>query len=112
MFSDEDGKEHVSLRTKSGNELVLDDTSGKEKIQLYDKDNKQWMEIDVKEKKITIQTDTGDIYIKAKKKIVMECEDFSLKASKTIKVESGKTTEHKAGSTWKQESQYLDRSKY
>ena len=104
MFSDEDGKELVSLRTKAGHELVLDDTSGKEKIQLYDKDNKQWMEVDVPGKKITIQTDTGELYVKAKTKITMECEDFILKASKSIKTESGTTTEHKAGTSWKQES--------
>lgn len=104
MFSDEEGKLHVSLRSSAGNELVLDDTSGKEKIQLYDKDNKQWMEISVPDKTITLQTDTGDIVLKAKKKILLECEDYVLKASKTIKAESGTSTEHKAGSTAKIES--------
>lgn len=104
MFSDEDGKELISLRTKSGSELYLDDTSGSEKLRMYDKDNKQWFEVDVPGKKITLQTDTGEIYIKAKTKITMECEDFILKATKTVKAESGTTTEHKAGSSWKQES--------
>ena len=97
MFSDEEGKCHVSMRTMSGNEFVMDDTDGKEKIQLYDKDNKQWMEIDVPKKTITIQTDTGDICLKAKKKILLECEDFELKASKTIKTDSGTTTDLKVG---------------
>lgn len=104
MFSDEEGKLHVSLRTQAGNELVLDDTDGKEKIQLYDKDNKQWLQIDVPKKTITLQTDTGDIVLKAKKKILLECEDFELKASKSIKTDSGAQTELKAGSTAKFES--------
>lgn len=104
MFSDEKGKMHVSLRTQAGNEFVLDDTDGKEKIQLYDKDNKQWLQIDVPKKTITLQTDTGDICIKAKKKILLECEDFELKASKSTKMTSGTSTEVKAGSTAKIES--------
>jgi len=104
MFSDEKGKMHVSLRTQAGNEFVMDDTDGKEKIQLYDKDNKQWLEIDVPKKTITLQTDTGDICLKAKKKILLECEDFELKASKSAKMTSGTSTDIKAGSTMKTES--------
>jgi uncharacterized protein involved in type VI secretion and phage assembly len=104
MFSDEEGKERISLRTKSSHELVLDDSSGGEKIQLYDKDNKQWLEIDVPGKKITLQTDTGDILIKAKNTITLDCKDLVIKTGKSIKVDSGTSTEFKAGSTWKQES--------
>lgn len=97
MFSDEKGKLRVSLRTKASNELVLDDTDGKEKIQLYDKDNKQWLEIDVPNKIITLQTDTGDILIKAKKTITLDCKDLVIKASKSIKVDSGTTTDVTSG---------------
>ena len=93
MFSDEKGKLRVSLRTKNKNELVLDDTDGKEKIQLYDKDNKQWLEIDVPKKLITLQTDTGDILIKAKKTITLDCKDLVIKAKKSIKIDSGTTTD-------------------
>jgi uncharacterized protein (DUF2345 family) len=64
----------------------------------------QWLEIDVPAKKITLQTDTGDILIKAKKKIIMDCEDMEVKASKSIKFESGTTSEWKAGSSIKWES--------
>lgn len=93
MFSDEAGKLRISLRTAGGNELVLDDSSGSEKVQLYDKDNKQWLEIDVPGKKITLQTDTGDILIKAKKTITLDCKDLVIKASKSVKMDSGTTTE-------------------
>lgn len=104
MFGDEPGKLHISMRSQAGNELVLDDSSGGEKIQLYDKDNQQWLEIDVPKKTITLQTDTGDIVLKAKKKILLECEDFELKASKSVKTTSGTSTEMKIGSTGKIES--------
>lgn len=104
MFSDEAGKLRISLRTPGSNELVLDDSAGGEKIQLYDKDNKQWLEIDVPGQKITLQTDTGDILIKAQKTITLDCKDLVVKASKSIKVESGTSTDFKAGSSWKQES--------
>ena len=102
MFSDEEGKCRISLRSKASNELVLDDTDGKEKIQLYDKDNKQWLEIDVPKKLITIQTDTGDILIKAKKTITLDCKDLEIKAMMSIKCESGTSSDFKAGTTWKQ----------
>lgn len=104
LFSDEEGKEHVSIRTKGGNELILDDTGGSENIKLYDSDNKQFLEIDVPGKKITLQTDTGEMLIKAKTKILVECEDFELQASNSIKLESGADSEWKAGGTMKQES--------
>jgi len=108
VFSDEDGKERISLRSKSMNELVLDDTSGKEKIQLYDINNTQWLEIDVPGKIITMQTDTGEILIKAKTTITMDCKDLVINASNTIKVESGSDSEWKAGANFKEEagSQY------
>jgi|JI102314A1RNA_FD_contig_51_2043308_length_955_multi_3_in_0_out_0_1 uncharacterized protein involved in type VI secretion and phage assembly len=104
LFQDREGEGMISLRTKKKHELALDDKDGAEKIRLYDMDRKQWLEIDVPAKKITMQTDTGDILIKAKKKIIMDCEDMEVKASKSIKVESGTTSEWKAGSTLKWES--------
>jgi uncharacterized protein involved in type VI secretion and phage assembly len=101
MFSDEAGSLRISLRTKNQNELVLDDTEGKEKIQLYDKDNQQWLEIDVPNKKITLQTDTGDVLIKAKEKITLDCTDLVIKAKKSVKLDSGDNTEFKAGKDMK-----------
>ncbi len=106
MFKDRDGEGGVSLRTNKTHELYLDDTDGAEKIRLYDMEQKQWLEIDVPGKKITLETDTGDILIKALKTITMDCEDLVVKASKTIKVSSGTSSEWKAGSTikWKSDS--------
>ncbi len=103
-FSDEDGKEHISLRTKSGAELMMHDEGGSERIELYDQNNEQFLEINVPDKKITLQTDTGEILIKAKTKITLECEDYILDASNTIQVDSGDKSEWNAGGTMKQTS--------
>lgn len=101
-IGDKDGEGFISIRTASKAELHLDDKTGD--VRLYDKNNTQWLHIDVEGKKITLQSDTGEIYIKAKTKITMECEDWILKASKTVKGESGTSTDWKAGSTWVQKS--------
>jgi len=104
MFKDRPGEGAISMRTVKTHELYLDDTDGDEKIQLYDKDQKQWLEIHVVKKLITLETDTGDILIKALKTITLDCQDLVIKASKTIKVNSGTTSEWKAGSTLNWES--------
>ena len=95
LFCDEDGSEFISLRTPATNELLLDD--GNEIIKLYDSNNSQWLEIDVAGKKITLQTDEGDIHIEAKETISMQCKNFTLKADETIKIESTNTSDWKAG---------------
>ena len=53
-------------------------------------EQKQWLEIDTAKKKITLQTDTGDILIKAKEKIRLECKDLEIDASNNIKIKAGK----------------------
>ena len=95
LFSDEDGAELITLRTPASNELLLDD--GNEIIKLYDSNNSQWLEIDVAGKKITLQTDEGDIHIEAKETISVQCKNFELNADETITVESGTTSDWTAG---------------
>lgn len=104
VFNNKDGEGGVSLRSAKNAELYIDDKNGAEKVQLYDMNRNQWLEIDVPAKKITMQTDTGEILIKAKTKITMDCEDLIVKASKSIKVDSGTTSDWKAGTTLKWES--------
>lgn len=107
LFRDEPGKLQIVIRTNKSNEIVLDDTDGAEKIQIYDKDNDNYMEIDTVKKKITIESKTGEIYLKAKTKITLDCEDLitksskssSMKAGTTYKTQSGEAMEHKAGAT-------------
>lgn len=90
-FIDKEGEGGVSLRSNKSAELYIDDKDGSERVRLYDKDQKQWLEIDTANKKITLETDTGDILIKAKEKIRVECKDLEVEASNNISVKAGQT---------------------
>ena len=97
-FIDAEGKGGVSLRANSSAELYIDDTDGSERIRLYDKEQKQWLEIDTANKKITLETDTGDILIKAKETIHVECKNLEVKVEKQIKIEAGDSIDQKCKS--------------
>ena len=95
-FIDKAGEGGVSIRSAKSAELYIDDKDGSERIRLYDKEQKQWLEIDTVNKKITLQTDTGDILIKAKEKIRMECKNFELEAEKDVSIKAGKNLDMKS----------------
>ena len=87
-FIDKEGEGGISIRSAKSAELFIDDSDGSERIRLYDKDQKQWLEIDTANKKITLETDTGDILIKAKEKITLECKDLVVDASNNIDIKA------------------------
>lgn len=87
-FIDSEGGVSVSLRSNKKAELFIDDTDGSEHICLYDNQQNQWLDINTSEKKITLETDTGDILIKAKNKIRMECKDLEIEASNNIDIKA------------------------
>lgn len=99
-FIDKEGEGGVSLRSNKSAELYIDDKDGEERIRLYDKDQKQWLEIDTVNKIITLETDTGDILIKAKEKIRLECKNLEVEVEENITVNAGKNI--------KQDSNKLD----
>ena len=88
-FNDREGEGGVSLRSNKSAELYIDDADGSERIRLYDMNQTQWLEIDVPNKKITLQTDTGDILIKAKEKIRMECKNLEIDVEQKITIDAG-----------------------
>ena len=88
-FVDKEGEGALSLRSAKRAELYLDDTDGKERVCLYDSNQNQWLTIDTANKKITLQTDTGDILIKAKEKIRVECKSLEIETEKGIDVKAG-----------------------
>ena len=94
LFDDTDGKEKVSLFTKKGHMLNINDE--KDVLTLYDADKKTYLHLDAKNKKVTIFS-KGDIHILCKDG------EFFVDAG-TIKTQAGKTVAHKAGSTWEQKS--------
>jgi len=92
-----EGKEVAEPTGRAGHRLVLDQSSDVDQIELYDHTNEHYILIDTKAKKITIECKTGDMLLKAEKTITMECKDLVVKASGSIKQESGGATTTKAG---------------
>lgn len=95
LFDDTDGKEKISLFTKKGSMLNINDE--KDVIAIYDHTKEVYLCLDAKNKKITMETKNGDILVYAKKgKFYLEAKDIITKAS-------GKQ-DHKADGKWKQQS--------
>lgn len=84
-YNNMDAKVHA-IRTVSGQTIELHDESGKEKIRIYDTDNKN---------EITLDTANGEITIKATEKLTIEAKEIALKAQNGIKIEAGQGLEQK-----------------
>jgi type VI secretion system secreted protein VgrG len=85
-YNKKDSKIHA-IRTASGQTIELHDDSGKEKIRIYDTENKN---------EITLDTAKGEITIKAKEKLIIEAKDIEIKAQNEMKIEAGQGLEQKA----------------
>ena len=85
--------------------IILDDSEGKEKIQLIASGGKTRIEFDLENELINMETDKDisvsakgnisiqteeDIEIKSKKSLNIETEDFAVKANKEINIEASK----------------------
>lgn len=90
------------LCSRSGHKIILDDTDGKEQIIIQDKTEKNKIVIDSKQNSMTINVEkdltivakgnanieaTGDLSLKSKKAIAMECTKLTIKATGAAKVE-------------------------
>jgi phage baseplate assembly protein gpV len=86
------------IQTKSGHQIAFYDTKGDEKIVISDKTGKRVLTFDAKAKKLLIEADEGDVELRAKKKIVLHCEDLEVKTGKGTKVDVQKTFDLKIAS--------------
>lgn len=90
------------LCSRSGHKIILDDTEGKEQIIIQDKTEKNKIVIDSKQNSMTINVEkdltivtkgnasvesTGDLSLKSKKGIEMECTKLTIKSTGAAKVE-------------------------
>src|SRR5437868_5242289 len=75
------------IQTKSGHQIAFYDKQGDEKIVISDKTGKRVLTFDAKAKKLLIEADEGDIELRAKKKIVLHCENLEVKTGNTMKVD-------------------------
>src|SRR2546430_353891 len=77
------------IQTKSGHQIIFDDTKDAEKIVIADKSGKRTMTFDVKNKKFLIEASEGDVEVHAAKKVILDCEDLEIKTKKSGKVDVG-----------------------
>lgn len=101
-----DGKNSLNfIKSKSGNMIILDDSEGKEKIQLIASGGKTRIEFDLENELINMETDKDisvsakgniliqaeeNIEIKSKKTLNVETEDFTVKSNNEINIEASK----------------------
>ena len=101
VFNDNADEPRIALHTKEKHRIVLDDNAQAAKIEIYDGKEENYILIDSKNKKITIETKTGDLLLKAKKKITLEAENIETKSSQNTKMEASQNFEIKAGPSLK-----------
>ena len=99
IFNDNKSEPRVTLHSSQKHRIVLDDKGNEaNKIEIYDGKEENYILIDTKNKKITIETKTGDMLLKAKKTIRIECEKLETKSDKDTEMEVGKNFQMKSGS--------------
>ena len=93
IFNDNASNPRVTIESGQKHRIVLNDAGNQPtKIEIYDGKEENYILIDTKNKKITIESKTGDILIKAKEKVRIE--------AKVIETESSKETTCKAGTNY------------
>ena len=93
IFNDNASNPRVTVMSGCKHRIVLNDEGNQPtKIEIYDGKEENYILIDTKNKKITMETKTGSILIKAKDTIRLE--------AKTIETESQQETNQKAGTNW------------
>jgi uncharacterized protein involved in type VI secretion and phage assembly len=80
------------ITSRSGHVIKLDDTSGKEKVEIIDKDGAHKIVIDAANKKIQITCDSGDIEVSAPSgALKVQAQSVEVKASSTMSLEASGT---------------------
>ena len=94
IFNDNASKPFMMIHSGTKHRIVLNDEGNQPtKIEIYDGKEENYILINTKEKKITIESKTGDILIKAKEKVRIE--------AKNIETDSQQATTCKAGTNYK-----------
>ena len=84
------------IKSRSGHQIIMDDKSGSEKIEVIDKSGKNQITIDTASDKITIST-AKDIELKASNgKILLDARELVFKSSAATKIQAGANMDVKA----------------
>ncbi|VVB91598.1 Uncharacterised protein [uncultured archaeon] len=99
-ITNDDGKNNFRIiKSRSGHIIRLDDTDGKEKIEIIDKTEKNMIVIDSKDNKISL-TSEKDIEISAPNgKVTINAKDIEATSSASAKIEASSSMDLKASGT-------------
>lgn len=95
-----DGRNNVRLiKSRSGHLVKLDDTDGRERIEVIDKTGKNSIVIDSPGNTITITTDRDLVLGAPKGKLSLHAKELVLKSDTTLSIQAGSEMAIKAGAT-------------
>lgn len=99
IFNDNASEPRVALHTKQKHRIVLDDKGNEPtQIEIYDGKEENYILIDTKNKKITIESKSGDMLLKCKETFVVEAKEIRMKSDQNMTLQVGKNFEMKASS--------------
>lgn len=99
IFNDNASEPRVALHSSHKHRIVLDDKGNEPtQIEIYDGKEENYILIDTKHKKITIESKTGDMVLKCKETFTVEANEIKLKSHANTALQVGKNFEMKASS--------------
>lgn len=99
VFNDNANEPRVALHTKQKHRIVLDDKNNEPtQIEIYDGKEENYILIDTKNKKITIESKSGDMLLKCKETFTVEAKEIKMKSDQNTTITVGKNFEMKASS--------------
>ncbi len=96
----ENGENNIKMiRSRSGHVIRIDDTKGKEKIEIIDKSQKNIIIIDTKENKISLISEKDIEILAPKGKLTISAKEIEVKSSASTKIEASAGMDLKASGT-------------
>ena len=99
IFNDNASEPRVALHSHQKHRIVLDDKdNAPTQIEIYDGKEENYILIDTKNKKITIESKSGDMLLKCKETFTVQAKNIEMKSDENTKLTVGKNFEMKASS--------------
>lgn len=91
VFDDSAGRQNLTVKSQGGHQLVLDDTSGSSRIVIADAQQKVSIVLDVSSGKVTISATTGEIDLEASK-LTIHGQSIELNADSSLDLKGTSVT--------------------
>lgn len=99
IFNDNASEPRVTIASGQKHRIVLNDKGNEPtQIEIYDGKEENYILIDTKNKKITVETKTGDMLLKAKNTLRLEAKTIETKSDQDTTMDVGKNFDMKAKS--------------